>query len=91
VQQGCSVELSLQCFEFLQYLFKKYDKDVDNCLNETEVNDMFSICPIKNPWSEKVYNTVETDLITGKMTYCGFLSQWVYVNGIKIKLIKIKY
>lgn len=78
VPPTCSVEISSRGFEFLQYLFNKYDKDKDGCLSRTELNDMFSICPIANLWGKDVHNTVETDLNAGgHMTYCGFLSQWV--------------
>lgn len=70
------MELSLKCFEFLQFLFKKHDKDNDGCLNQSELNDLFSVCPISMPWGKDVHNTVETDL-NGPITFCGFLSQWV--------------
>lgn len=77
VPASCSVELSLKCFEFLQFLFKKYDKDSDGCLSQEELSDLFSICPIGIPWGKDVHNTVETDG-DGRITFCGFLSQWVY-------------
>jgi Ras family protein T1 len=73
---NCSIELSLQCFEFLQYLFKKHDRDNDGCLNRSELADFFASCPITNPWGRDVHNTVETNL-NGEITLCGFLSQWV--------------
>jgi Ras family protein T1 len=75
VPPTCSVELSFKGFEFLNYLFHKYDKDKDTCLNKTELEDLFSVCPILNTWGNDVHNTVETDL-KGNITYCGFLSQW---------------
>lgn len=90
VPSKCSVELSLKGFEFLHNLFKKYDKDNDNCLNQNELNDLFSVCPISVPWGKDVHNTVETDL-DKKLTYCGFLSQWVYVfplSRVKERFIK---
>lgn len=80
----CSVELSLKGFEFLQFLFKKYDKDKDGCLNQAELNDMFSICPISTPWSPEVLNTVETT-DEHSLTYCGFLSQWVLMTYFDVK------
>lgn len=76
VPPNCSVELSLKCFEFLQFLFKKYDKDNDGCLNQTELADLFACCPINMPWGKDVHNTVETD-INGQITFWGYLSQWV--------------
>jgi Ras family protein T1 len=70
------VELGFKGLEFLQYLFNKSDKDQDGCLNQAELDDMFSVCPIGNLWGRDVHNTIETDL-NGNITYCGFLSQWV--------------
>ncbi len=68
-------------------IFKKYDKDNDGCLNQSELADLFSICPIKMPWGKDVHNTVEADIKSNAITYCGFLSQWVYV----IKNISLKF
>ncbi len=74
----CTVEISFKGFEFLHFLFQKYDKDKDGCLNQKELNELFSVCPIKNPWGSDVRNTIETDhVIDKKITYCGYLSQWV--------------
>ena len=72
----CCVELSLKGFEFLNFLFKKYDKDNDGCLNKQELDDLFSVCPINIPWGNDVHNTIETNR-KNQITYCGFLSQWV--------------
>ena len=83
VPPTCSVELSLKGFEFLQYLFNKYDLDRDDCLNRKELEDLFSICPIKLPWGNDVHNTVcaiadeKSTTMTSKLTFIGFLSQWV--------------
>jgi Ca2+-binding EF-hand superfamily protein len=60
----------------LQYLFKKYDKDGDSCLNSAELADLFNLCPINNPWGKDVHNTVETNQ-QHAITYGGYLSQWV--------------
>lgn len=73
---GCCVELSLKAYEFLHFLFKKYDKDNDGCLRREELNDLFSVCPIATPWGKDVLNTVETNE-KHQITYCGFLSQWM--------------
>lgn len=76
VPSACSIELSLRGFEYLQHLFKKYDKNNDGLLDKTELNDLFSYCPVTAPWGSDVHNTVETD--NGlNLTYTGFLSQWV--------------
>ena len=74
--QGCSVELSMKGFEYLNFLFKKYDKDSDGCLNPRELNDLFSVCPITSPWGKDVHNTVSTN-DRHHITYEGYLSQWV--------------
>ena len=74
VPSSCSVELSLKGFEFLYFLFKKYDKDNDGCLSRDELDDLFSVYSISLPWSRN--NTSETDS-KFNLTYCGFLSQWV--------------
>ncbi|CAF0742749.1 unnamed protein product [Brachionus calyciflorus] len=83
VPESCSVELSQKCFEFLQFLFKKYDKDKDGCLNKEELNELFSVCPIM-PWGKDVHNTIETDS-KGNITYCGFLSQWILTTYFDLK------
>ena len=78
VPATCSVELSLKGFEFFHFLFNKHDKDKDGCLDQSELNDLFSVCPIKVPWGDDVRNTIETYHIADKkITYAGFLSQWV--------------
>ena len=84
IPPSCSVELSFKGFEYLQYLFNKYDKDKDGCLNKVELSDMFSVCPIPNPWGKDVHNTIETNL-DGNITYCGFLSQWVLTTYFDLK------
>ena len=50
--------------------------DHDGCLNQKELNDLFSYCQITTPWGNDVHNTIETSE-DGNITYCGFLSQWV--------------
>lgn len=62
--------------EFLKYLFKKHDKNNDGCLNQTELTDMFSCCPIATPWGKDVLNTIETNT-EGEITFYGFISEWV--------------
>lgn len=84
VPATCSLELSLRGFEFLQYLFKRYDMDHDGCLNKKELNDLFSYYSIKTPWGNDVHNTVETDEDMN-LTYCGFLSQWVLTAYFDLK------
>ena len=81
VPLNCTIELSLKGFEFLQYLFKKYDKDQDGFLNSAELNDLFSICPLNMPWGKDVHNTIETELDKKIISYDGFLSQWVYASS----------
>ena len=63
-------------FEFLQHIFKKYDKNIDGCLDKRELSDLFSYCPVTTPWGNDVHNTVETDNDLN-LTHRGFLSQWV--------------
>ncbi len=84
VPATCSVEFSLKGFEFLQTIFRKYDKDQDGCLNKKELTDMFSMCPIKTPWGADVHNTVETNEHM-ELTFCGFLSQWVLTTYFDLK------
>lgn len=75
IPDSCSIELSQKCFDFLQFLFNKYDQDKDGSLNKKELNELFSVCPIM-PWGKDVHNTVETDA-NGSITFCGYLSQWM--------------
>jgi Ras family protein T1 len=74
VPASCSVELSLKGIEFLHNLFKKHDKDKDDCLSREELDDLFSVCPISLPWTRN--NTAETDA-KFQLTYCGYFSQWM--------------
>lgn len=84
VPPTCSVELSLRGIEFLQYLFRKYDKDEDGCLNKSELDDLFSYSMIKNPWSADVHNTIETNSDM-YITLTGFLSQLVLMTYFDFK------
>ena len=68
--------MSRKSFDFLTYLFKKYDVNNDGCLSQNELENLFSVCSISSPWNKDVHNTVETDL-NYQITYQGFLSQFV--------------
>ena len=52
-------------------------QDKDRCLNPTEIEKLFSTCPIM-PWGPHVNNTVCTNA-SGWITINGYLAQWAYV------------
>ena len=68
-------QLSADAERFLVTIFRKYDKDEDEALNQSEMNDMFSVFPYE-PWGSDVLNTVCANQ-EGWITLEGFLSQWM--------------
>lgn len=82
ISSNCTTELTQKGFEFLNFLFNKYDKDKDLCLNNKELNDLFSVCNVI-PWGKDVNNTVQTDN-NYLITIQGFLSQWVLTTYLDI-------
>nr|XP_002736480.1 PREDICTED: mitochondrial Rho GTPase 1-A isoform X1 [Saccoglossus kowalevskii] len=71
---GCSTELSHLGYQFLTILFEKYDKDKDNALSPTELENLFSTCPL-NPWGPDVNMTVATNE-KNWISLQGYLAQW---------------
>ena len=57
VPVGSSVELSSDGYDFLTFVFDKYDQDKDKALSPQELVNLFSTCPVM-PWGPDVYNTV---------------------------------
>ena len=78
VPATCSVELSMQ------FLFNKHDLDRDDCLSRKELDDLFSVCPIRTPWGQDVHNSIQTDH-NGHITYIGYLSQWILTTYFDVK------
>ncbi|KAL5018123.1 hypothetical protein ScPMuIL_003845 [Solemya velum] len=71
---GSTTELTHQGYHFLRNMFEKYDQDCDGCLSPTELQNLFSTCPIM-PWGPDVNNTVVTNP-TGWITLQGYMAQW---------------
>ena len=51
------MELSSDGYDFLTFVFDKYDQDKDKALSPQELVNLFSTCPVM-PWGPDVYNTV---------------------------------
>ncbi|XP_069122732.1 mitochondrial Rho GTPase 1-A-like isoform X1 [Argopecten irradians] len=71
---GSTTELSTQGIQFLKMIFDKYDDDRDGCLSPTELQNLFSTCPVM-PWGSDVNNTVCTNH-NNWITLQGYLAQW---------------
>ncbi|GFR86259.1 mitochondrial Rho GTPase [Elysia marginata] len=82
VALGCTTELTAQGYQFLARLFDKYDEDRDGCLSPTELQNLFSTCPIM-PWGPDVNNTVSTN-VEGWVTMDGYLAQWTLTTLLDV-------
>ncbi|XP_055877956.1 mitochondrial Rho GTPase 1-like isoform X1 [Biomphalaria glabrata] len=71
---GSTTELTAEGYQFLVRLFDKYDEDRDGFLSPTELQNLFSTCPIM-PWGPDVNNTVCTNA-DGWISLNGYLAQW---------------
>lgn len=72
-----SIELTPKAFDFLKYLFNKYDQDKDSCLNNHELECLFSVCPSYS-WPKNAQYSIKTDpKSVNLVTLDGFLAQWV--------------
>lgn len=78
VPAGSSVELSSDGYDFLTFVFDKYDQDKDKALSPQELVNLFSTCPVM-PWGPDVYNTV---LVCDK----GWLNLQVSKKLLKVPL-----
>ncbi|TMS21879.1 Mitochondrial Rho GTPase 2 [Larimichthys crocea] len=74
VPVGCTTELNQSGYQFLQRLFDKYDEDKDSALSQTELKNLFCVCPYM-PWGAEVYMTVPTT-DEGYISKHGYLCQW---------------
>lgn len=75
VPRGCSTELNYEGMQFLTALFEKYDEDKDGCLSPTELQNLFSVCPVQ-PWGPDVLNSCQTN-DQGWLNFNGYLSYWM--------------
>lgn len=82
VPLGSTTELTHQGYTFFSALFDKYDEDGDGCLSPTELQNLFSTCPIM-PWGPDVNNTVQTNA-QGWITYYGYLAQWTLTTLLDV-------
>ncbi|XP_070581057.1 mitochondrial Rho GTPase 1-A-like isoform X2 [Ptychodera flava] len=79
---GSSTELSHLGYQFLTMIFEKYDRDKDNALSPTELEGLFSTCPI-NPWGPDVNMTVPTNE-KHWITLQGYLAQWTLTTLLDV-------
>ncbi|XP_005102389.1 mitochondrial Rho GTPase 1-A isoform X1 [Aplysia californica] len=82
VSLGCTTEMTAQGYTFLARLFDKYDEDRDGCLSPTELQSLFSTCPMM-PWGPDVNNTVCTNA-DGWVTMEGYLAQWTLTTLLDV-------
>ncbi|KAM6897856.1 mitochondrial Rho GTPase 2 [Xenentodon cancila] len=75
VPVGCTTELNHFGHQFLQRLFDKYDEDKDCALSQTELRNLFCVCPYM-PWGADVYATVPTTA-EGYISNHGYHCQWM--------------
>nr|ALG00086.1 Rho GTPase [Azumapecten farreri]ALG00104.1 Rho GTPase [Azumapecten farreri] len=79
---GSTTELSTQGIQFLKMIFDKYDDDRDGCLSPTELQNLFSTCPVM-PWGSDVNNTVCTNH-NNWITLQGYLAQWALTTLLDV-------
>ncbi|OWF40098.1 Mitochondrial Rho GTPase 1 [Mizuhopecten yessoensis] len=79
---GSTTELSTQGIQFLKMIFDKYDDDRDGCLSPTELQNLFSTCPVM-PWGSDVNNTVCTNH-NSWITLQGYLAQWALTTLLDV-------
>uniref|UniRef100_T1INJ1 Mitochondrial Rho GTPase n=1 Tax=Strigamia maritima TaxID=126957 RepID=T1INJ1_STRMM len=77
-----TTELTHQGVNFLTMLFEKYDQDRDGCLSPTELQNLFSTCPIM-PWGPDVSHTVVTNE-RGWLTLQGYLAEWALTTLLDV-------
>ncbi|CAL1543255.1 unnamed protein product [Lymnaea stagnalis] len=82
VAVGCTTELTADGYQFLARLFDKYDEDRDGCLSPTELQNLFSTCPVM-PWGSDVNNTVCTNA-DGWISIDGYLAQWTLTTLLDV-------
>ncbi|XP_061563742.1 mitochondrial Rho GTPase 2 [Cololabis saira] len=75
VPVGCTTELNNFGHQFLQRMFDKYDEDKDSALSQTEVRNLFCVCPYM-PWGADVYAAVPTTA-GGYISNHGYHCQWM--------------
>eukprot|EP01025_Chloroclados_australasicus_P022079 TRINITY_DN22948_c0_g3_i7.p1 TRINITY_DN22948_c0_g3~~TRINITY_DN22948_c0_g3_i7.p1 ORF type:complete len:685 (-),score=69.15 TRINITY_DN22948_c0_g3_i7:506-2560(-) len=73
-------ELNPTAFKFLKDVFNSYDRDNDQALNESELDDLFSTHPenpfLRDSW-QRVYSGTND---RGYLTRDGFLAKWAYLT-----------
>ncbi|XP_040570556.1 mitochondrial Rho GTPase 1 isoform X2 [Lepeophtheirus salmonis] len=77
------IELSNIGYDFLTFIFEKYDKDSDKAMSPQEIIDLFSTCPV-TPWGPDLYNTVVTNE-KGYLSYHGYLALWTFMTFVDTK------
>eukprot|EP01024_Parvocaulis_polyphysoides_P008309 TRINITY_DN12467_c0_g1_i4.p1 TRINITY_DN12467_c0_g1~~TRINITY_DN12467_c0_g1_i4.p1 ORF type:complete len:559 (+),score=103.71 TRINITY_DN12467_c0_g1_i4:79-1755(+) len=76
-------ELSPTAIKFLKEAFDSYDRDEDQALNESEIDDLFSTTPenpfLRDTW-KRVYSATSE---RGFIMRDGFLSKWAYLTLVE--------
>ncbi|OMJ21065.1 Mitochondrial Rho GTPase 1 [Smittium culicis] len=86
VDSNCCVELSADGFEFITELFRRFDRDKDASLNETELRKLFCVLPDSSPWSEYNFPHCTVTNASGNVTLQGWLAMWSMVTLLDYKL-----
>ncbi|OMJ18931.1 Mitochondrial Rho GTPase 1 [Smittium culicis] len=86
VDSNCCVELSADGFEFITELFRRFDRDKDASLNETELKKLFCVLPVSSPWSEYNFPHCTVTNASGNVTLQGWLAMWSMVTLLDYKL-----
>lgn len=84
---GCSTELSIMGIQFLTTLFNKYDKDQDEALSPTELQNLFSCCPHIPSYFTR--ESIQSYIKAEEKNYLnleGFLSLWTLMTLIDCRL-----
>ncbi|KAI1724583.1 EF hand associated domain-containing protein [Ditylenchus destructor] len=82
IKKGCSTELSPAGIHFISKIFRKYDEDHDDCLSNTELQNLFSVCP-SFPWTKEALHSVETNS-KGWITFNGYINLWTLNFAINL-------
>lgn len=83
VGRGSSTELGHLGYQYLTQQFEKYDQDKDGALSPTELQNMFSTCPVL-PWGPDVNMAVCTNE-KGWINLQGYLAQWTLTSLLDVQ------
>ncbi|KAL6928316.1 hypothetical protein ACO0SA_003054 [Hanseniaspora valbyensis] len=88
VEDACFVELSSNGYRFLVDVFRRYDKDNDGGLNDSELRKLFKLCPngeIPTSWINTNFPDSCTTDNDGNVNLSGWLAQWAMTTFLDYK------